>query len=324
MKAEELAFVNQQLAGMLRNSIPLESALGQLCASMRRGMLREELERLHADLASGVPFEQAVAARKLPAFYGQMLRVGAKSGDLPGMLTLVADYYQRASLLTMRLKGLMVYPAIVLVASLMLSTWLTFLMNQLMHSIGTDVFGIQRLPPVVTVMIWVPPVILGVATLALAVAIANPAIRRWMRWWLPASRDASLAGIAAAVATMLRGGCSFDESLELLCQLESNGPAGRELTVWRERLSQGETSFARLAAGGRVFPPLFVAMVTTPHDNLVQGFAQASAIFEARAAHHSQLLLEAALPVAILGLGALIAPQLWAAGMLLINTFQCL
>src|SRR5256885_7805883 len=49
MKLEELAFVNQQLAGMLKSGIPLEGALRQLCANMRRGQLRVELEALEAD-----------------------------------------------------------------------------------------------------------------------------------------------------------------------------------------------------------------------------------------------------------------------------------
>ena len=40
MKLDEFAFVNLQLAGMLKCGIPLEGALKQLCATMRRGGLR--------------------------------------------------------------------------------------------------------------------------------------------------------------------------------------------------------------------------------------------------------------------------------------------
>ncbi len=110
MKLDEFAFFNQQLAAMLRDGIPLESALGQLCSSMSRGDLRDELEKLRTDLANGVPIKQALASRKLPPFYVQMIQVGVKSNNLPGVLTLVADYYQRANLIGMRLKGLMIYP----------------------------------------------------------------------------------------------------------------------------------------------------------------------------------------------------------------------
>src|SRR6267154_4045572 len=103
MKAEELAFVNQQLAEMLRSGIPLEGALRQLCADMQQGELRQELELLVADLTTGIPLTQALATRKLPAFYVQMLNVGVASNDLPGVLTLVADYYERANSVWTRL-----------------------------------------------------------------------------------------------------------------------------------------------------------------------------------------------------------------------------
>ena len=93
MKYEELAFVNQQLAGMLKTGIPLEGALRQLCAQMRRGRLRAELEALEADLVRGLPLAEALAARKLPEFYVKMIQLGARTNDLPGILTLVADYY---------------------------------------------------------------------------------------------------------------------------------------------------------------------------------------------------------------------------------------
>jgi type II secretory pathway component PulF len=61
MNLDEFPFVNQQLAGMLKSGIPLEGALKQLCATMRRGALRGELEKLEADLTQGVPLAEALA-----------------------------------------------------------------------------------------------------------------------------------------------------------------------------------------------------------------------------------------------------------------------
>jgi type II secretory pathway component PulF len=86
MKYEELALVNQQLAGMLKSGIPLEGALRQLSANMRRGRLREELQALEADLAKGVPLKEALATRALPEFYVKMVQLGARTGDLRELL----------------------------------------------------------------------------------------------------------------------------------------------------------------------------------------------------------------------------------------------
>src|SRR5271170_6692494 len=121
MKLDEFAFLNQQLAGMLKSGIPLEAALRQVCSGMRRQRWRTEFERLQAELSQGVPLEKALEARKLPDLYKQMVKVGAKSNNLPGLLTLLADHYQKNGFLWTRLKGLTIYPALVLLTALGLS-----------------------------------------------------------------------------------------------------------------------------------------------------------------------------------------------------------
>jgi type II secretory pathway component PulF len=93
MNHDEFAFFNQQLASMLRDGIPLEGAIKQLCAGMKTGTLRAELELLERELADGTPLPAALARRKLPVFYLRMLELGARSNDLPGVLTLLADHY---------------------------------------------------------------------------------------------------------------------------------------------------------------------------------------------------------------------------------------
>src|SRR5580698_1777260 len=129
MKYDEFAFFNQQLAAMLRDGLPLEGALRQLCENMNRSALRSEMELLEADLKNGAPFGTALAARKLPEFYVRMAQIGAQSNDLPAMLTMLADYYQRVDSTWTRLKGLLVYPLIILVAAFGLSCFLTLLFN---------------------------------------------------------------------------------------------------------------------------------------------------------------------------------------------------
>ncbi|HXA44277.1 MAG TPA: type II secretion system F family protein, partial [Candidatus Angelobacter sp.] len=106
MKYDEFSFFNQQLAAMLRDGIPLEGALKRLCAEMRRGALRDELQKLEADLAKGTPIAEALSGRQLPELYKRMVMVGVKSGDLPGALTMLAEYFQQQENLWTRMKGL--------------------------------------------------------------------------------------------------------------------------------------------------------------------------------------------------------------------------
>ena len=120
MKYDEFAFFNQQLAAMLRDGIPLEGALRRLCQEMRRGNLRDELQALEADLAKGTPMADALQPRQLPELYKRMILVGVKSGDLPGALTMLADYFQRQNNVWTRLKSMMTYPLIVMFAAFLI------------------------------------------------------------------------------------------------------------------------------------------------------------------------------------------------------------
>src|SRR2546427_5167323 len=138
MNHEEFAFVNHQLAGMLRDGIPLEGSLRQLCSQMQRGQLRSELQLLERDLAKGVPLATALTARKLPELYVKTLKIGARTNDLPAVLTLLADHYQTANATWTRLKGLMVYPVIILVLSTALSLWIALLLGHFPGSPGPD------------------------------------------------------------------------------------------------------------------------------------------------------------------------------------------
>jgi type II secretory pathway component PulF len=317
MKLDEFAFFNQQLAAMLRDGIPLESALGQLCSSMRRGDLRDELEKLRADLANGVPIQQALAARKLPPFYVQMIQIGVKSNNLPGVLTLVADYYQRANLIGMRLKGLMIYPLIVLVSSLALSIWLTVFVIRFVGIFMEDLDWTGQIPVPVLLMLWVPLVLLVAVTVLFVVMLTLPSTRRWLSWRVPAFREASVARVGSVLAVLLRGGCTLPDAIGLLRQMETGTPAEAELTAWQSRLASGQTTFTQIAGGGKVFPGMFVWLVDNARENLAQGFERATEVYQNRAVYRSDVMLYAALPVAVIVLGTLICGQLYSMSLIL-------
>jgi hypothetical protein len=79
---------------------------------------------------------------------------------------------------------------------------------------------------------------------------------------------------------------------------------------WQTRLAAGYKSFPELAAGGKVFPPLFVWLVASGGENWADGFAQAAHVYYERALHRVETLLYAALPVSVLALAFLIVGQI--------------
>lgn len=314
MKYDEFAFFNQQLATMLRDGIPLEGALKRLCEDMHRGKLRDELQALEVDLARGTPITEALGPRQLPELYKRMILVGVKSGDLPGALTMLADYFQRQSNLRTRLKGLMVYPLIVLFMAFCLSCFIWYLLS---HFIWTSLESItgQAVPPTIAYGLWMAPVFIGVVLVIAVIAASVSPARRRLRWRLPAFKEASLAQVASAISLMLKNGVPLNDALTFAEQLESGTGAETEIAQWRQRLASGHGKFSDMASGNVVvsknlFPRLFVWTVAQSGEDMTAGFERAAKIYDARADYRVEMFLYSILPVTILALGLMIATQI--------------
>ncbi len=306
MKMDELAFFNQQLGLMLKQGVPLEGALRQLVSGLRDARLRSELQGLEKALASGTPLLPALEASKLPSFYKQMVQIGVRANDLPGMLQMLADYYQRANLLWTRLQGLMVYPLLVILVSLGLTGALSLVFSRfLSENFGGMVPHTDRLVN----LMWLTPAVLGVVAVGLAAVLLLPGVRARLRWRLPAFREASLAQLASVIAMMLRGGTTLAEALAFAEVLESGTPAAVTLGRWRARVYAGDGKPAQWVGDERPFPPLFMWLLRQRGEDAAGGFQNAANLYYARAAYRSDLLLYCALPVSVLLLGQLILWQ---------------
>jgi type IV pilus assembly protein PilC len=316
VKYDEFAFLNQQLAGMLKSGIPLEPALRQLCATMRRGQFRKEFEALEADLSRGTPLEKALASRKLPDFYKQMVRVGVKSNNLPAILTLLADYYQNAHVLWTRLKTLLIYPLIVLAACFGLSLLLVTVAGPLSANIGTVLgyspFGGPPPPSPMTFLagLLMPLILLGLALVFVLAVLAVPRWRNNARWVLPGFKEAHLSRFSSTLALMLKTGCDLKSALALLRQMENGNKMGEELARWESRLAGGAPKFADLGANSKVVPPLFFWLVAGQGEDFELGLTQAAQMYYQRAMYRSEVFLQTVLPVSILALGLIILVQL--------------
>ncbi|HMO66345.1 MAG TPA: type II secretion system F family protein, partial [Verrucomicrobiota bacterium] len=206
MNPDAFAFFNEQLAAMLRQGLPLEGALRQLAKDMARGRLRTEIGRLEADLAPGTPLEEPLQARQFPPLYTRLLVVGRQGGNLPAALTLAADHYHQAAHLWLRLKGLMVYPLLVLGVGFVMSAVIAAVFwTQTGAATAPNLGFTPEVRGQMVVWLLVVPLVLGLLFAAAVGALLLPGPRHRLRWRLPASRDASLARFASSMAALLAG-----------------------------------------------------------------------------------------------------------------------
>ena len=317
MKTDEFAFFNQQLAAMLRDGIPLEGALKRLCQEMKQGSLRDELSALEADLARGVPMAEALAPRQLPELYKRMILVGVKGNDLPGALTMLADYFQRQNLVWTRLKSMMTYPLIVLLVALLISlvlagAWAWVIgpaFKGIFSGMGIRMPGFTLFVLATLDSIWAFPAAIFLIFVSLLAVIFLPAIREKILWRLPAFKEATVSRIAASIHLLLKNGVALPEAIGLAEQLETSPQAVADLQSWKQKLAAGTSKFSEVAAGNKMIPPMFTWLVSGAGENLAEGFKRAAEIYQARAIYRTEVALYTVLPLASLFLGALVISQ---------------
>jgi type IV pilus assembly protein PilC len=316
MKYDEFAFFNQQLAAMLRDGIPLEGALQRLCQDMRQGTLRDELVSLEVDLASGIPMAEALQPRHLPELYKRMILVGVKANDLPGALTMLADYFQNQNNVWTRLRSLMTYPLIVMLVGFLVSLGLAFLWSCVIGPEFKDVYsGMGVRIPAMTIFafeslntIWIYPAVLGLLLAAVTGILLVPTLRGRFLVRLPAFKEAAVSRIGSALAMLLKNGVPLPEAIGLVGQLET-GSGAADLEQWRQRMAAGSVKFSEIATGNRLIPPLFVWVVASAGEEVTEGFRRAAEIYQARALCRTEVALCSVLPVASLFLGAVVLSQ---------------
>ena len=309
MNFEELTWFNQQLAAMLREGLPLSGALKQLTESQRHGRLREEYLRIEAALAAGQPLEQAVAAGALPPLYVRLVQAGARSGDLPGALTMAADHYAELNAVWRRTKALLFYPALVILVGFGLS----LLLWQVYQSAVAGL--LEGLHPqemqTTAVGLTLVPGLFGLLTLGGIVILSSSSLRQRMVWWLPGFREARTANLAGSLALMLKHGCPLPESIALALEMEKGSPAARDLALWQSQLQQGQVNPMADPAEWKTVPAMFFWFIRTAGNDLAEGLQRAATFYRQRSSHQLDLLLHGALPIILVLLGVIIASQLF-------------
>lgn len=305
MNIEELAFVNRQLAGMLKSGIPLEAGLKKITESMSDSKLKAQLDELGDRLEKGQAVEQAADGLDLPETYKRLLALGQDGQNMPKVLTCVADYYERVGTLATRLKGLAIYPMMILVCGLLV----TGLMAYLSSILRADLIDISQDGPTFSevyqsgALSAFPAGVFGTALLFYIVVLRSQKMRRYFSWKIPMLRDAALAQYAALTEALLASGTQLPEALGMVRKLETGSPLETDLAAIEQRLAEGQSSYAEAANESKTIPGFFNWIVGQADEDITAGFGHARTIYASRAEHRMQSFLYCFLPVNILVIG---------------------
>jgi len=325
MKYDEFSFFNDQLADMLKDGLPLEGAIRNLSKNMGRSKLKGELYLLAEDLEKGKSLEDAVEERDLPDLYKRMLSIGAESNDFPSLLTSIADYYQRTGILWMKLRGVALYPACILVLVAVLSLFIQFMIipkfAEIFETLDSD---LPRFTEIVIGARFFPAAFFIFPLLLLLIGKSSKKARDFFRWRIPPMKDASLSQLASVLALSIKGGADLKKAVKLVQQMERRTAIALELAQWLKRMEDGHAKFDEIVQPSRRIPSLFIWLIASAGEDISRGLNRAAEIYQRRSVYKGELILYGSLPISIFLLGAIIFVEILAVYMPLFSVLSAL
>ena len=314
MNTDELAFVNRQLAGMLKAGIPMESGLKKITESMTDSKLKAQLNQLGSRLEKGQLVDKAVVDLDLPETYKRLLALGQASQSMPKVLICVADYYERIGTLATRLRGLAVYPMLILICGIIVSglmAYLSVVLKNDLVSITQTAEGDTGRAPWFSIYgsVWFsvfPMCVFLVGLCVYSFILRSQKMRKYLSWKIPMLRDAALAQYASLTEVLLSSGAPLPEVMKMVSKLENGSEMEADLKKIEQRLSEGQASYEAASRGCKTIPGFFNWIVSQGGEDVATGFSHARSIYSGRAENKIQAFLHCFLPINILLIGILL------------------
>jgi type IV pilus assembly protein PilC len=240
IKTEDFLLFNQQLSALLRAGLPILQAIGILRKRVPNERLRLVLEDVEEKVRAGQALSQAFAAQgdSFPRIYVASILAGERSGSLDEVLLRYVSYQKTIAEARRKIKKSLTYPAFLVTASIGLVMVLsTYVIPQFMKLYSG--VGATQLPTVTIVVVstaefirsnltWLIPTILGTLIFILywrRTPTGRLAIDRWILKTPVAGetvRQMTIAQFTRSLATLLAGGITLPESVEIASESITN------------------------------------------------------------------------------------------------------
>ena len=116
VKQQDRIIFTKNLSAMLRAGLPLSRSLSVLEKQIKGAQWNKIFTSLIDNLSKGTSFSSSLSEfpKVFPPFVTSMVSVGEESGSLAGSLSIVSDQLEKTYLLEKKIKGAMIYPAIII------------------------------------------------------------------------------------------------------------------------------------------------------------------------------------------------------------------
>jgi len=278
VKPKSLQIFSRQFATMIEAGLSVVQALVVLEDQTSDVALAEVVTQLRYDVEAGLILSEAMARhpKVFSRLYIAMVEAGEAAGILDIVLDRVATQIEKSEAIKRRVKGAMIYPALVFTFAVVVLTAMLLFLVPIFVKIFAQLHG--NLPMLTKLVVHVSDGVRGYWFVLFPLLIASPFVFRWWRGtdsgrkkWdtfllrIPmrigeTARKVTMARFSRTLATLVAAGVDIIKALEITGSAAGNWVVESSLAKVRESVHAGEGLSAPMAEND-VFPPMVAQMM---------------------------------------------------------------
>ena len=282
VKTREMVILTRQFATMINAGLPLVKALQILAEQVSNPTIQAAIEKVVHDVESGDTLAHALKEhpKLFSPLYVNMVDAGEAGGILDTILLRLATFLEKADALARKVKGAMIYPAVVFsVAALAIAILLLFVIPTFESMFAS--FN-QELPLPTRIVIGLSNFLQGYwLWLLIGGVVAGVLFRRWIatssgrllfdRMLLRAPllgslvRKSAIARFTRTLSTLLSAGVNILEGMEITARTAGNRVIHDAVIESRASIAGGKSISEPLRQSG-VFPPMVTQMINVGEE----------------------------------------------------------
>jgi type IV pilus assembly protein PilC len=340
MNADDFIHFNRHLASIMKTDAPLNEAMRAIITDMDSGRFQMAIESVANDIENGRSFSEALQQRDdvFSGLYISMVRAGETSGDLAGILTMIAEQTEGIHKVRQKIIEALIYPSIVMVAAA--SIYLYLAINIVPNFKTTyDEMGIEipkmtqlvfmlssnPIPYYLSCLIIIPIVFLWVAGGTTVGREILDAVARAVPLFNTIGESYALSRICTSLAMLLKGGVPVNDALIVAAAMAPSTRWRSALLRTSELIEEGE-SLSDALQSVRVFPRSLCWMLSMGEKarSLPESLGTSAEFHESRATRAASLLDIMFVPVIVYILGILIGGTVFSLFLPLINLMEAM
>lgn len=330
VKTKQIAVLTRQFSTMVNAGLPIVACMDILSKQGENMTLRATMKKVKESVEGGKTLAESMAKHKkiFDDLYVNMVKAGEKGGILDVILGRLATYIEKMDKIKRKVKGAMVYPAIVLtVAALAIVVMLVFVIptfSDMFAEMGAALPLPTRI--VITASNQLKKPIVWLLLVGSVVGIFF--FIKWLNSF-PKGRymydkfklrlpllgnlilKSSISRFTNTLGTLLGSGINIVEALDISAKTSGNEVIAKEVRNIKESIQQGKTMVDPLKKS-KVFPDMVVQMIAVGEETgaLDDMLNRIAAFYDEEVNEAVETLLSAIEPIMIVMLGTIVGGML--------------